>query len=191
MLHTLLTFTPLQDVQEDAAPKDVVSCVPLTQTLGPLPLASLDNNGWVIWEHKVVLVDGHLIQIAPVVNDRVMPPTHCFEVQGRQQAIKLTITKDAQNPTLFYIQLDPVGTVPVNTLNNSLRISNSPAQNQPLPSLQIISVRDKYLTNGQTFSLDFIGTTDTRPGRSSKMAFGNTIIAWAETNAVLVEWPAV
>ncbi|MBP6811388.1 MAG: hypothetical protein KA138_07700, partial [Saprospiraceae bacterium] len=69
MRHTLITFTPFQDSKEDAGFKDLLNCVPLTQTLGPIPLASLDSNGWAVWEHKVVLVEGHLIQIAPVVND--------------------------------------------------------------------------------------------------------------------------
>ena len=190
MVHTLLTFTPLQDAKEDTGQKDLLNCVALTQTLGPMPLASLDSNGWVIWEHKIMLVDGHLIQIAPVVDNRVLAPTHCFDIQGHQQAIRLTITRDSQNSALFYIQLDPIGSVPVSTLNNSVRISSNPTQFQPVPSLQVVSVRDKYLTSDQTFALGFIGTTDTRMGRSTKIYFGNMINIWAETNAVMVEWPA-
>ncbi len=190
MRHTLITFTPFQDSKEDAGFKDLLNCVPLTQTLGPIPLASLDSNGWAVWEHKVVLVEGHLIQIAPVVNDQVMAPTYCFDVLSRQQAVQITITKDPQNPLLFYITLTPVGTTSVNPLNNTVRLSNNAAHNQPTPSLQIVSVRDRYMTNAQTFSMDIIGTLDTRPGRNAKLALGNSVTVWAEPDAVMVEWSA-
>ena len=92
MLHTLLTFTPPQDAREDIATRELLPCVPLTQTFGPIPLASIDSNGWAIWEQKLILLEGHLIQIAPVVGGQVLPPTNCFDVQGSQQAIKLTIS---------------------------------------------------------------------------------------------------
>jgi hypothetical protein len=188
MLHTLLTFTPFQDASEDAAAKGPLNCNALTQTLGPLPLASLDANGWAIWEHKVVLVDGYLIQIAPVVNGQVTAPTYCFDVQSRQQAVRLSIIKDTQNAGLFYIQLDPMGNTTVSPLNNTIRLSNSAANNQPVPSLQIISVRDKYMTSAQTHSLDFIGTMDTRAGRNAKIVFGNTVTIWSEQDALMFEW---
>jgi len=186
MLHTLLTFTPLQDVREDTSSRGFLNCIPLTQTLGPIPLASLDANGWAIWEHKVVLVDGTMIQIAPVLNDQVQAPIYCFDVQSRQQAIKLAITKDPQNPGLFYITLAPAGNTPANSLLHTARLSNT--SHQPTPALQIISVREKYLTSGQTHSMDFIGTLDSRPGRNAKLSIGNTVTVWAEQDALLLEW---
>jgi len=191
MVHTLLTLTPLSDPREDVASRDALPCVPLSQTLGNLPLASVDSNGWLVWENKVILLEGHLIQIAPVVNGVVMPPTHCFDVQGRQQAVKFSIVPDQQNPSIFYFRLDPAGSSPVYPLNNTARLSNSAAQNQPVPSLQIVSVRDKYMTTAQTTSLEFIGTIDTRPGRSAKLVFGNTVTVWGEPDALLFEWSAL
>ncbi len=191
MVHTLLTITPLQDAQENVATRATLPCIPLTQTLGPLPLASLDSNGWFVWEHKAVLLEGRLLQIAPVVNGVVMPPIHCFDVQSRQHAVMLSIVRDAQNPNLYYFRLDPAGATPVNPLNNSARLSNSAAQNQPTPALQVVSLRDKYLTTAQTTALEILGTIDTRPGRSTRLVFGNAVTIWAEQDALLFEWSAM
>jgi hypothetical protein len=190
MIHTLITFTPLQDTREDGD-RRLPNCVPLTQTLGPIPLASLDANGWVIWEQKLLLAEGNKLLLAPIVGDVVQAPSHCFDLLNRANAIQLNISKDTQNPALFYLTLSPAGATPLNPLHNKAQLRVSQANNLPVPQLQIISTRDKYLTNTQTFSLDFIGTLDTRPGRNARLVFGNSLIVWADSNAIQVEWSSL
>lgn len=189
MKHTLLTFTPLQDAREDTGIKAAVPCTTLTQALGPMPLAQLDANGWAVWQRKIALVDGQYLQIAPVVNEQVMPAEFCFDVMNRQNAIKITISPVPAAPGFYQALLEPAGSIPVSPTNNTTRFSAM--SNQPQPSMEIATLRDRYMTAAQSLDFIIIGTIDTRPGKSAKMAFGTTVIVWAEANALLFEWSAV
>lgn len=189
MKHSLLTFTPLQDGREDIGVKTVVNCTTLTQALGPMPLAQLDTNGWAVWQRKIALVDGQYLQIAPVVNNQVMPAEFCFDVMNRQNAIKITISPVPAAPGYNQVLLEPAGSNPVSPTNNTTRLSAM--TNQPQPSMEIGTLRDRYMTAAQSLDFIIIGTIDTRPGKSAKMAFGTSVIVWAESNALLFEWSAV
>lgn len=189
MKHTLLTFTPLQDAREDTGFKAVIPCIPLTQPLGPMPLAQLDANGWAVWQRKIALVDGQYLQIAPVINEQVMPAEFCFDVLNRQNAIKLTISPVPAMAGYYQVLLEPAGSNPVSPNNNTTRLSAM--TNQPQPSMEIATLRDRYMTAAQTVDFIIIGTIDTRPGKSAKLVFGASLIVWAEANALLFEWSAV
>lgn len=188
MNHTLLTFTPLSDPRD--VPVRAPDCTSLSAVVGPLALCSFDENGWLVWEYKLSLVNGQYLQLAQVINDEVMPADSCYDVLTRANAIKISVETVTERPGSRTLKLEPFGSNPVDPQNHSARFSFGAVANQPIPVIQIGSTRHNYMTNGEVATVDIFGTIDTRPGRNSKLAIGNTVIVWAEQNAVLLEWPA-